>query len=122
MASATAGYIAQVRSANASIPNREHGGVMRRNELYEVAERNKDEVFQRGGKNYMMPSSGGRAVPQSGGGAVSVVIHNTFGAGTNADDVLEVLPEAIANGLEMADRQGLIQYGRMSNFQREIGN
>jgi hypothetical protein len=123
MAGATAGYIAQVKSANASIPNREHGGVMRKNELYEVAERNKDEVVYQSGKAYTMRSAGGRAIPNSGmGGATTVNVYNTFGAGTNADEVLEILPTAIADGLERADKQGLIQYGRMSNFQREIGN
>jgi hypothetical protein len=96
---------------------------MRKNELYEVAERNKDEVVYQSGKAYTMRSAGGRAIPNSGtGGSTTVNVYNTFGAGTNAEDVLEILPTAIADGLERADKQGLIQYGRMSNFQREIGN
>ncbi len=122
MAGVVATQIAQVKSAQAQIPQREHGGVMRKDELYEVAERNKDEVFQRGGKNYMMPSSGGRAIPNAGGGSTNITMNVSFGAGTNADDVLEVLPEAVASALEKADKQGIVQYSRMSNFQREIGN
>jgi hypothetical protein len=123
MAGATAGYISQIKSAQASIPKREFGGVARRNELYEVAERNKDEMFQSGGKNYFMPSSGGRVTPdvQSGGNTV-VNMNITFGAGTDTQTIEQRLPSMIAKGLEMADRQGEVRYERMPNFQREMGN
>jgi len=123
MAGATAGYIASIKSAQASIPKREFGGVMRRNELYEVAERNKDEMITQGGKHFTMLSSGGVATPDvKGGGSTVVNMNITFGAGTDTQTIEERLPSMIAKGLEMADRQGDVRYERMSGFQRAIGN
>jgi len=123
VAGATVGAVASVVSASQAIPKREFGGVMRRNELYEVAERNKDEVFSSGGKSFMMPSQGGRAHPdvQSGGNTV-VNMNVTFGAGTDTQTIEQRLPSMIAKGLEMADRQGEVRYERMGGFQKAIGN
>jgi len=123
VAGATVGAVASVVSASQSIPKREFGGVMRRNELYEVAERNKDEMITQGGKHFTMLSSGGVATPDvKGGGSTVVNMNITFGAGTDTQTIEERLPSMIAKGLEMADRQGDVRYERMSGFQRAIGN
>ncbi len=123
MAGAVATQIAQVKSAQANIPKREHGGVMRKDELYEVAERNKDEVIEQGGRSYTVRSSGGRAHPNTGnGGSTTVNMNVSFGAGTDTATIEERLPSMIAKGLKIADRQGEIEWGGMGNFQREIGN
>ncbi len=123
MAGAVATQIAQVKSAQAQIPKREHGGVMRKDELYEVAERNKDEVIEQGGRSYTIRSSGGRAHPNTGnGGSTTVNMNVSFGAGTDTATIEERLPSMIAKGLKIADRQGEIEWGGMGNFQREIGN
>ena len=120
---ATVGAVASVVSAQSQIPKREFGGVMRRNELYEVAERNKDEVFSSGGKSFMMPSQGGRAIPDvKSGGSTVVNMNVTFGAGTDTQTIEQRLPSMIAKGLEMADRQGEVRYERMNGFQKAIGN
>ena len=123
VAGATVGAVASVVSSSQSIPKREFGGVMRRNELYEVAERNKDEVFSSGGKSFMMPSQGGRATPDvKSGGSTVVNMNVTFGAGADTQTIEQRLPSMIAKGLEMADRQGEVRYERMNGFQKAIGN
>lgn len=121
MAGATAGYIAQIKSAQAQIPKREYGGAVRRGELYEVAERGKDELFESGGKTYLLPSQGGRVVPNNQiSNSSNVNIYATFNGG-DISTIEKRLPELVARGLEMADRQGKIDYGRMPNFNRVVG-
>ncbi len=122
MAAVTAGYIGQIKAAQSQIPNREHGGAVRRGGLYEVAENGKDELFQSGGKTFLLPSQGGRVVPNNKmGGSANVTVNATFNGGDIAT-IEQRLPEMIAKGLEMADRQGDIDYSRMPNFSKAVGD
>jgi len=121
MGVATAGYVAQVKSAQASIPNREHGGAVRRGSLYEVAENGKDELFESGGKTFLLPSQGGRVKSNN---QISNSSNVTINANFNGGDMATIeqrLPELVAKGMEMADREGRIDYGGMPNFNRAVG-
>jgi hypothetical protein len=109
--------VAQVKAAQASIPKREHGGLMRANQIYEVAERGKDEMFSAGGRSFMIPSQSGRMTPNvnnSYGGAttnyVSVVV--------NGDGNPREIEGAILNGLYSLDRSNRIDYGKLPNMRR----
>lgn len=118
----TAGLIAQVKSASSQIPKREHGGAVRRGQLYEVAENGKDEIFQSGGKTFLLPSQGGRVIPNNQmTNNANVTVNATFNGG-DMGTIEQKLPELVAKGLEMADRNNSIDYGRLQNFQRAVGN
>jgi hypothetical protein len=120
MLGATAGYVAQVKSAQAMIPKREFGGVVRRGQLYEVAENGKDEIFQSGGKTMLLPSQGGRVVPNNKiSNSSNITINASFGSGDMAT-IERRLPELVAKGIEMADREGRIDYSGMRNFNKAV--
>lgn len=62
---------------------REFGGPVDAGKVYRVGEGGKPEVFQSGGKNFMIPGDGGKVIPndQIGGGGFqqSVQVHNYSG-------------------------------------------
>lgn len=62
---------------------REFGGPVDAGKMYRVGEGGKPEVFQSGGKNFMIPGDGGKVIPndQIGGGGFSqnVQVHNYSG-------------------------------------------
>ena len=62
---------------------REFGGPVDAGKMYRVGEGGKPEIFQSGGKNFMIPGDGGRVIPndQIGGGGFqqSVQVHNYSG-------------------------------------------
>lgn len=62
---------------------REFGGPVDAGKMYRVGEGGKPEVFQSGGKNFMIPGDGGKVIPNdqiSGGGfSQSVQVHNYSG-------------------------------------------
>lgn len=85
--------MAAVASAGASLASniasinyggaREFGGPVDAGKMYRVGEGGKPEVFQSGGKNFMIPGDGGKVIPndQIGGGGFSqnVYVHNYSG-------------------------------------------
>ena len=62
---------------------REFGGPVDAGKMYRVGEGGKPEIFQSGGKNFMIPGDGGKVIPndQIGGGGFSqnVQVHNYSG-------------------------------------------
>ncbi|ULG01323.1 tail protein [Aeromonas phage phiA005] len=62
---------------------REFGGPVDAGKMYRVGEGGKPEIFQSGGKNFMIPGDGGKVIPNdqiSGGGfSQSVQVHNYSG-------------------------------------------
>ena len=62
---------------------REFGGPVDAGKMYRVGEGGKPEVFQSGGKNFMIPGDGGKVIPNdqigSGGFSQSVQVHNYSG-------------------------------------------
>lgn len=72
---------------------REFGGPVDAGKMYRVGEGGKPEVFQSGGKNFMIPGDGGKVIPndQIGGGGFSqnVQVHNYSGESVNTRTSLD---------------------------------
>ncbi len=121
MAGVTAKYISEVKAAQAAIPKREHGGGVRANQLVQVAERDKPELFKSGADTFMISPQGGTVEPIADGGMKAPVnITNNFYL-QDVDELEARGPEIMARSLEQADRAGAIDYGALPGFQRAIG-
>lgn len=71
---------------------REFGGPVDAGKMYRVGEGGKPEVFQSGGKNFMIPGDGGKVIPndQIGGGfSQNVQVHNYSGESVNTRTSLD---------------------------------
>ena len=119
MFGALAGFVGSAVEAGASIPKREMGGSVKRGGLYEVAENGKDELLERGGKKYLLPSSDGRVIPNSSinnnSNKNTTVIFNISGGDSTS------IVSSVVSALEIADRQGTVDWSGMKNLQKSIG-
>lgn len=115
---ALAGLVGSSVSAASSIPKREHGGNVRQGGLYEVAENGKDELFTSGGKTFMIPSQSGRITPNVNNNQQSRVNNITFNI-TGSQDASATI-NGVVKGLEIADRQGSLDWGGMPGFNRAV--
>ena len=72
---------------------REFGGPVDAGKMYRVGEGGAPEIFQSGGKNFMIPGDGGKVIPndQIGGGGFSqsVQVHNYSGESVNTRTSLD---------------------------------
>ncbi len=72
---------------------REFGGPVEAGKMYRVGEGGAPEIFQSGGKNFMIPGDGGKVIPndQIGGGGFSqsVQVHNYSGESVNTRTSLD---------------------------------
>ena len=70
---------------------RENGGPVTGGRLYEVGERNKPEVYQSGGKQFMIPGNNGKVISNKdmqgdGGQNVQVIVNNLPGQGASVTE------------------------------------
>jgi len=106
-----AGYIAQVKGAQARIPKREQGGGTRKGGFYEVAEKGKAEVYTEGGTNFLI-SGGGSVTPMNnintGGNTYNITIVESKNARITGREVVHALKSADSNGeVDWAGMRGL---------------
>jgi len=112
---AMAGYVAQVKGAQAAIPKREYGGGTRRGGLYEVAEKGRPEVYSEGGRNFMI----------SGGGSVTPMNNYNTGGNTYNITVVEssnarMTSREVVHAISQADRNGEVDWAGMRGLQRSV--
>jgi hypothetical protein len=120
MMAATAGLVAQAKSAQASIAGaREFGGNVRAGGLYEVGERG-NEMFTAGGKNYLLPSRSGTVTPNheitNSQSKVVNAVFNIYGASD-----ANVTGQTIVRLLKEVDRDGSMDWNGMTNLKRTVG-
>jgi hypothetical protein len=111
---AMAGYIAQVKAAQAQIPRREHGGGVEAGTGYRVGERGAELYTDRRGNQMMIPAEGGTVsrVGDTYGGStynVSVVINGGGDAGTVKQSVYDAILEADRVGVDWKRARGLMK-------------
>ncbi|HAY0539014.1 TPA: hypothetical protein JS341_001653 [Escherichia coli] len=80
---------------------RYNGGAVNAGKFYRVGERGKPELFQSGGKQYMIPGEGGRVIPNrdiGGGGGITLNVTNNIQA-TNgwSEEDSKALQQTIEN-------------------------
>ena len=113
-----------------AVSGREHGGPVSRNQMYEIGEKNKPEVLQMGGKNYMIPGNDGRVYNErqmtpanDRAGGMNVKIVNNGGVKVRTErrsdgELMVMIDEAVSRGIQ-TETPGLVA-GQIRNPSSKI--